>query len=67
MATKNCTEPYMTLQEYTGQYGTMKGYAVCMAIHTTVKQDAAISKTGLDTTIDDYARLYMTKYDQRGL
>ena len=29
---KNCTELYMTLQDYTGQYGTMKGYAGCMNI-----------------------------------
>ena len=60
MTAKNCTELYMILPDFTGQYGTMKGYAVCMAIHTTVKQDAAISKTGLGTTIDDYARLYKT-------
>ena len=66
MTAKNCTELYMTLQDFTGQHRTMKGHAVCMAIHTTVKQDAAISKTGLDTTIDDYARLYRTKYDYTG-
>ena len=66
MTAKNCTELYMTLQDFTGQYGTMKGYAVCMAIHTTVKQDATLSKTRLDKTIDDYARPYRTKYDQTG-
>ena len=47
----------MTIQDYTGQYETMKDYAECMA------NDAALSKTRLDTTIEDYARLYWTKYD----
>ena len=53
MTAKKCTEMYMTLHDFTGQYGTIKDYTVCMAAHTTVKQDAAISKTGPDTSIDD--------------
>ena len=55
----------MTIQDYRGQYGTMKDSAECMTIlyNTTVKYDAALSKTRLDTTIEDYARLYWTKYE----
>ena len=62
MTAKSCTELYRTLQDFTGQYGTMKGYTLCMAIQTYYFK-IAMSKTGLDTTIDDYARLYRTKYD----
>ena len=37
-----------------GQNGTMKD---AILYNTIVKQDAALSKTGLDTTIEEYERL----------
>ena len=32
MTAKDCKELYKTIQDYTGQYGTMKDYAGCMTI-----------------------------------
>ena len=50
----DCKELYTTVHGFIGQDGTMKD---AILYNTIVKQDAALSKTGLDTTIEEYERL----------
>ena len=66
MTAKNCIELYKTIQDYTGQYGTMKDYAGCMTIlhhckigYSTVKAMAR-HNYGLQMTMQDYTGLNMT-------